>query len=434
MRIRLEVASVAALIALAPLAACTPFGATDAGGELLDSGSSSEQASSDTDIDAAIVEEPEEQFEFNDEYAALLSPGMRAFHIIPGPAGSPYDVSIEKSPYGWSGVPEGIHDYSVNSVEEDRYGEYLRVKVSLRDEYIDAIPLEYLDIEESWDGNKMVANTSTRAIEDMPEEEVREALRFFTDFVLNETLDSIALDNPYRYEEWLDTVGDEKFSLRMLEKARDDFNPFVPEYNPCGEDDFWGYVCEVHGPPEGNFSDVTAAAPGLVHLSARNIDVEIEYEGELSYAAWSQTTVPMLRDGGSRNGVRHLYSLHMQERIGAKGKPQIYIFTRFHFRPIFDSAVTGWTNGDFDAHSKSGYLGYSLIKLDGQWKIHDFSSPYPQTGSWTGYTALCTDYQWDENGEPSCKDEWGSEADRFPEWANSSNEERPDLRYPEIIP
>lgn len=365
------------------------------------------------DADTAMEEQAEEKLEFNEEYADFLY------------GGTSIGTLQQNSPYGWSGVPEGIHDLSINSVEEDRHGKYTRVKVSLRDDYIDSIPLEYVDFDFPMD-MRTEPTTTLRPIEDLSEEEVREALRFFADFVLNETLDSIALDNPYRYEEWLDTVGAQHFSPIFLEKARANFDPFVGS-NPCGEEGFWGYVCEVHGPPQGNFSDDMAAAPGLVHLSGHTTFVEVEYEGELSGAAWGETSIPMLRDGGSRSGVRHLYHLHMEER-GTGAFPNIYIFTRFHFRTVQDGSLTDRNPGGIVAPSRSGYLGYTLIKIDGEWKIHD-SSPVPQTGMWSPRSAFAesitvVDHELIIDGpDPRAL---------FPEWANSSREERPELRYPEV--
>lgn len=68
------------------------------------------------DADTAMEEQAEEKLEFNEEYADFLY------------GGTSIGTLQQNSPYGWSGVPEGIHDLSINSVEEDRHGKYTRVK------------------------------------------------------------------------------------------------------------------------------------------------------------------------------------------------------------------------------------------------------------------------------------------------------------------
>jgi hypothetical protein len=350
------------------------------------------------------VEGPEEQFEFNEEYAEFMN-NFEPFT----------ESEIEGSPYGWSGIPEGVFNYSINSVENDEFGEYTRVKVSLRDEYIDAIPLEYLDVDASWDGTKMVGNSSTRPIEDLTEEEVREALRFYTDFVLNETLDSIALDNPYRYEEWLDTVGSEYFTSQLLEQSKEAFiDPFGYD-GYLDDSEFSGPLIEKYGPPYGDRLFSENVTPGLLHDSGFDADKLMIDEGY--NVSWGGVSKPMVRDGGSRNGVRHLYSIHMMDATASV--PALYVWSRFHVRNSWPlEEVEEHVGGSpipeegFYSHDTSGDIGYTLIKIDGEWKISGYTL---EKRRWNAYLAL------------------GDDAfEAYPEWADSKWLERPELRYPEV--
>lgn len=293
--------------------------------------------------------EEEENFVFDEEYAGFLFMNKEQ-------TDENWDILLY-SKYAWSGAPEGVFNYSTLAKESDEFGDYKRVKVSLGDEYINSIPLVYTD--------------GTR-IEGLSDTEMREALRFYSDFALNETVDSIALDNPNRYIEWLDTVGAEYFTEGMVSQFRRTYDPFgVPDMEELREYENWNL-------------QPSTASPGVVSIPGSNT------------AGDKWFVEPMLRDGESRVGNKHLFNIKF-EKI-PYNENSIFIQSKVHFRTnvSFDdywmSRAERDENGTLDSdriakwpdYGQENYIneefsinvGYTVSKTDDGWKISGWDIQY----------------------------------------------------------
>lgn len=321
-------------------------------------------------------EEVVEEFVFNEDYFN---------NVLLGDA--------EHTPYGWEFV-EGIHDYSLNAIETDEFGTYKRVRVSLKQEYIDAIPLVYDD---------------GTPIDDISEEDMRDAIRLFTDFVLNETLDSIALDNPDRYMEWADTVGKEYFTVPMLQEMKAAHDPWGVEPLPEDSDPFWLGLEEEYGLLEGNNLNNYDATPGLLYDGSRTEYLELP---DSSLVQWSTYHFPLMRDGESRTSNRHLSSISF-EQMDSTNFPRIYIRSNAFVRTNAETAIMGdyynYEPDDYDNSSSttstdlSLVVGYTLVKPKEKWQIAGYfiediiwprsSSGYPEE-NWTPTTDLRNDLRY----------------------------------------
>lgn len=295
------------------------------------------------------LEEPEEKFEFDEEYAGFLFMNKKQ-------TDENWEILLY-SKYAWSGAPEGVFSYSTLAKETDQFGSYKRVKVSLRDEYLNTIPLIYID---------------GTPITEFSDAEMRDALRFYSDFALNEVVDSIALDNPYRYLEWLDTVGVEYFTDRMVSEFRRTYDPFgVPDLEELQDYENWNLNTEK-------------ASPGLVSVPGSTQDG----------GKWF--VEPMLRDGESRVGNKHLFNIKF-EKIPFD-ENSIFIQSKVHFRTnvsfddywmsrairdeygiLVPDQVAKWQEygqGYYINQEFSINVGYTLTKTDDGWKISGWDMQY----------------------------------------------------------
>lgn len=297
-------------------------------------------------VDVVIEAVEEEVFVFDEEYAGFL-------FMNEAQTDENWEILLY-SKYAWSGAPEGVFSYSTLAKETDQFGSYKRVKVSLRDEYLTTIPLIYID---------------GSPITEFSDAEMREALRFYTDFALNETVDSIALDNPYRYIEWLDTVGAEHFTDRMVSEFRRTYDPFgVPDMEELREYENWNL-------------QPSTATPGLVSIPGSTQDG----------SKWF--VEPMLRDGESRVGNKHLFNIKFEPM---PYKNSIFIQSKVHFRTnvsfdeywmsraerdsdIDEGMIRGWQEygqGHYINQEFSINVGYTVSKTDDGWKISGWDMQY----------------------------------------------------------
>jgi hypothetical protein len=164
---------------------------------------------------------------------------------------------------GFSSWRTLAQNFKVESVEfiEDDLGEYSRYRVGLHEEYLDLIPMEY------YDGSP---------ITEFSQEDIKDAVRFYADYALNEYIDSPALDNPSQWDSWWETSGSNYFTKNGQEYVES----IKQEY--------------VHGRVIGEEND---SELGYYAIFATTPMVHVLQQNHSSGAGW---VTPTMRDGTSR--------------------------------------------------------------------------------------------------------------------------------------
>jgi len=266
---------------------------------------------------------PWDYWTYENQEARLVEP-----RVCPSPA----DL-LSESPWVNGGY-EDAYDYSVASIEADRFGSYKRIKATLRDEYIESIPLRYSD-------QKMISNFSASDMHD--------AIRLVSDYALNEVVDSIAVDNYERFPEWLDTVGADFLTDVGLASAQSQHMSGAgrPIYTPHGTVDVFS----------------------------------VDEETSTAYLVGT-AEVPLLRDGGSRIGNKHLHGFRFHRTVEF-GHPTIEIEVAIHYHTHYNDALhfkTGYPDltwhDDEQVHRAAhhtAYLNVVLVWREDMWRISETS-------------------------------------------------------------
>jgi len=254
---------------------------------------------------------------------------------------------------------EGVYEYTDIQTVSDEHGSYQKVIMNISEPYIEETPMFYTD---------------NRPITNFTEEEVQDAVRFYANFALNETIDSIAADNQERYMEWWDTVGSNVFHEDLHEEMVSNFVPWDTELGKP----------VIYKTPEHTYEN---NLPGILMVGAL-------WGGE---RGWTETN--MIRDGESRLMDRHINELELTR----SGHDSIYIQSRIsygtvysyddYFQTVYPASMDfTYDNGAFqDAdewHSQFyeqgnkwyewqvARVGYNLTKSDDGWKITGYSLEY----------------------------------------------------------
>lgn len=290
------------------------------------------------------VEEYDEQAENKP-----VDPKM-VYFLFPEPAKlGEYGYDMDGTGFEYTQI-EGVYDYSFETVA-DEAGSYKRVGLSLTDQYLDSIP------EATIAEGKKAGFT---------EEEVKEAISFYVDFALNETIDSIAADNPDRYLEWWDTVGKDAFHVETHDIIKSSF------YEPWSKE-FGKPVLDFHA-----FN--TDVMPGILHIS----QISIANGEAKNYKMQSN----LVRDGESRVLNKHI----TQIRVNKISDNTIYVDGVLIYASIFDYDTYTKTKAPEDVHwlyeeyyNQGNHfyewavspVGYTLTKdSNNEWKIVGFNINY----------------------------------------------------------
>ena len=170
-----------------------------------------------------------------------------------------------------------VYDYYGYEIVTDELGSYRSVKMRLPEPYIEAFPLPWTD--------------------KYSQEELRDALRFFTDYALNDLVDSPALDNAEAWWDWWEERGqhfvisdetsyemfgdslrqymvDNKLKVTDTEWADENWTPMVI---------YSGYTTSVEegSPNFGKYQHGLLMRDGESRVANRQIfDIDFNLEGE----------------------------------------------------------------------------------------------------------------------------------------------------------
>lgn len=279
----------------------------------------------------------EETFIFDEEFLAKISPeeknvGKHTYVRVP-----------------YQNLMTFQTNYKIVSREKhkDEFGEYSIVRIEIPDEYIERMPIPNIN--------------------GFTEEELRGALKFYTDYALNEFLDSPVLDTPERWNEWWEGTGQHFFASdgvfggsvkTMVEQSAIPFDPNNPLDSP-----------DSHAP-------VVYNNHGWLPLSN---------DGETFIER-----VPLIRDGGSRTMNRQVYGVQIINKIAdnaihvsgvaAAGYVTDFTLHESAMRKVYGTSFDfpdSIKYGEYEHHYWTEVLVDLLLVLeDGQWKIGGWGYNY----------------------------------------------------------
>jgi hypothetical protein len=385
----------------------------------------------------ADVGDPSDSFEFDPVYAEALFSSIPLERIPPRLPSSEYNPRADlesyfvefdqcenfdwyvsnQSPFAISGTGDA-YIYSILDTITDQHGSFVRVHASLRDEYVNSIPLLYSHEDTS------IGGSGLEPIQDFTDDQMRSAIRLASDFILNESLDSMVLDNITLYPEWLAEVGPRYYSEGLLFRAQREYE----RSNPLFEE--WLLTLDSQGlrdqvPPES--FDMYRGTLGLIQQGATEFRVPWSPPEDSTISDFPIAAVPrpLMRDGHSRVGNKHVHGFRFHKAaLGANSPTRIIVEVKSHAVFFWDQAVEYLASGrreideilqldlierlnkeqppgsmefgldDFPpAPIPEGLLSYptaqltelELVLKDGEWKISDLI----QSSSWTSGIVEC---------------------------------------------
>lgn len=254
-------------------------------------------------------------------------------------------VSLQ-SPFATSGTGDA-YTYSILDDVTDQHGRFQRVHASLRDEYVNSIPLLYSH------KNSSLSGSGLEPIEDFTDEQMRSAIRLVSDFILNESLDSIVLDDITLYPQWLEEVGPRYYTDNLLFSAKRGYEASNPVFER------WLATLEGEGlldrVPLESF-DTYRSTLGLAFFGAEEYyiwqdDGEPFGPGTLAIASVPR---PLIRDGYSRVGNKHLHGFRFhRQAFGLRPPTTIIVEVKGHATVFSDRAVDYLASGQWEVQQEN---------------------------------------------------------------------------------
>jgi len=359
----------------------------------------------------ADVGDPSDSFEFDPVYAEALFSSIPLERIPPRLPSSEYNPRADlesyfvefdqcenfdwyvsnQSPFAISGTGDA-YIYSILDTITDQHGSFVRVHASLRDEYVNSIPLLYSHEDTS------IGGSGLEPIQDFTDDQMRSAIRLASDFILNESLDSMVLDNITLYPEWLAEVGPRYYSEGLLFRAQREYE----RSNPLFEE--WLLTLDSQGlrdqvPPES--FDMYRSTLGLGFYGATGYQI---WQGDDQ--AWGPGAVeiavvprPLMRDGHSRVGNKHVHGFRFHKAaLGADSPTRIIVEVKSHAVFFWDQAVEYLASGqrEIDEANRLGFIeSLNQEEPPGSMEYGQDDSPpaWIPEGMWSYPTAQLTELE-----------------------------------------
>lgn len=295
---------------------------------------------------------------------------------------------------GFSSWRTLAQNFKVESVEftEDDLGEYSKYRVGLHEEYLDLIPMEY------YDGSP---------ITEFSQEDIKDAVRFYADYALNEYIDSPALDNPSQWDSWWETFGSNYFTRDAKEyaesiKQKYEHGNLIYEENNSE----LGYYAisettpMVHVLQQNHSSGESWVSPTIRDSGSRVINKQIS---DLTFEKIDNKTIMISGTVGAISRLDYDSFWKEHERVGSD---QINPSKEDYWNDFMPEGQTWRDNygtGKVILQPEISYLYTVLIKENGSWKIAGMGyneGEIGEEGALIGYD----------------KHEFGYSKDTFEEW------------------